>query len=140
MHAAETTARQEANIEKARRYLAAIEAGATGEALAAFFTSDVIQEEFPNRLMPNGAKRDLTTLLEGAERGQQVLTAQSYEVRSALASGDQVALEVLWTGTLAIPVGSLPAGGVMRARFAVFLEFRGGKIASQRNYDCYDPF
>lgn len=123
-----------------RRYLAAIERGATGDELAAFFTPDVVQEEFPNRLVPNGARRDLNAILEGAERGQKVLTAQNYEVVSALAEGDRVALEVIWTGTLAVPIGSLPAGGQMRARFAVLIELRDGKIAAQRNYDCFDPF
>jgi ketosteroid isomerase-like protein len=54
--------------------------------------------------------------------------------------GDTVALELQWTGTLAIPMGSLPVGGAMRARFAVFLEFRGDKIARQHNYDCFDPW
>jgi ketosteroid isomerase-like protein len=29
---------------------------------------------------------------------------------------------------------------VMRARFAVFFGFRDGKICSQRNYDCFEPF
>lgn len=129
-----------ANVQAARRYLAAIEAGATGDALAAFFTEDVVQEEFPNRLVPAGARRDLRALLEGAERGQTVLRAQRFDVRGAVASGDRVALELVWTGTLAIPIGSLPAGGEMRAHFAVFLEFRGGRIAAQRNYDCFDPF
>jgi len=28
----------------------------------------------------------------------------------------------------------------MAARFAVFLEFHGDRIVSQRNYDCFDPF
>ena len=41
---------------------------------------------------------------------------------------------------LAIPLGTLPAGGEMRARFAVFLQFRDGKIVSQRNYDCFEPW
>jgi ketosteroid isomerase-like protein len=129
-----------ANLQAARRYLSAVESGATGDALAAFFTDDVVQEEFPNRLVPTGARRDLRALLEGAERGQTVLTAQRYEIRNAIASGDHVALEVLWTGTLAIPIGSVPAGGEMRAHFGVFLEFRDGRIAAQRNYDCFDPF
>jgi ketosteroid isomerase-like protein len=128
------------NIAIARRYLQAIEAGSTGAALAAFFTPDVVQEEFPNRLVAQGGRRDLNAMLEGAERGQRVVTRQRYDVRNALATGDQVALEVLWTATLAVPVGSLPPGGEMRAHFAVFLEFRDGKIAAQRNYDCFDPF
>ncbi|MEZ4410147.1 MAG: nuclear transport factor 2 family protein [Polyangiales bacterium] len=127
-------------IAFARRYLAALEAGATGDALAAFFTPDVVQEEFPNRLVPTGARRDLAALLDGAVRGQRVMTAQRYELVHAVASGDRVALEVQWTGTLAVPVGALPAGGEMRARFAVFLDLRDGRIAAQRNYDCFDPF
>ena len=49
-------------------------------------------------------------------------------------------LEVLWAGTLAIPVGSLAAGDEMRAHFAVFIELRDGRIYRQRNYDCFEPF
>lgn len=127
-------------MRAARRYLAAIQAGATGDALAAFFTDDVVQEEFPNRLVPTGARRDLRAILDGAERGQAVLTGQRFDVRTATADGDRVALEVEWTGTLAIPIGSVPPGGELRARFGVFLDFRDGRIAAQRNYDCFDPF
>jgi ketosteroid isomerase-like protein len=127
-------------IELAKAYLAAVEAGATGDALAAFYTDDVIQEEFPNRLVPDGARRDLAALLHGAERGQKVMRAQTFQLLGAVEAGDMVALEVQWTGTVAIPLGSLPAGGQMRARFAVFLEFRGEKIARQRNYDCFEPW
>jgi ketosteroid isomerase-like protein len=131
---------EELNLAAATRYLKALEGGATGETLAAFFAPDVVQEEFPNRLTPNGARRDLRALLEGAIRGQQVMGAQRYEIENAIASGDHVALEVRWTGTLAVAIGSLPAGGEMRAHFAVFLTFRNGQIIAQRNYDCFDPF
>lgn len=134
------TTKEQENLEIALAYLRAIEGGATGEALARWFTPDVVQEEFPNRLVPNGARRGLDDLLQGAERGQKVLTAQRFEVLSSLASGDRVALEVQWTGTLAVPLGSLAAGDEMRARFGVFLDFRDGRIAAQRNYDCFDPF
>jgi ketosteroid isomerase-like protein len=129
----------ESNLEIACRYLTAIEQGATGDALAAFYTPDVVQEEFPNRLAPNGARRGLDGLLEGAERGQALLSAQTYEVTNAVADGDRVAMEVLWTGTLAAPLGTLTAGSTMRAHIAMFLDFRDGKIARQRNYDCYEP-
>ena len=135
-----TDSTPETNLETARRYVAAIAAGATGEKLAAFYTPDVVQEEFPNRLVPNGASRGLAGLLEGAARGKELMSAQTYEVHSALADGDRVALEVTWTGTLAVALGSLSAGSTMRARIALVLDFRDGKIAAQRNYDCYDPF
>jgi ketosteroid isomerase-like protein len=134
------TEAEQRNLEHARRYLAALEGGATGDALAGFFTADVVQEEFPNRLIPSGARRDLAALLDGAVRGQKVMQAQRFEVLNALASGDQVAVELQWIGTVAVPLGSLPVGGQMRARFAIFLVYRDRKIARQHNYDCFDPW
>ena len=133
----------EANLETVRRYLAAIEAdtagGASGGA-AEFFHPDVVQEEFPNRFLPSGARRDLAGLREAAVRGRAVMRGQRYEVRAAYAAGDTVILEVLWAGALAVPVGSLAAGDEMRAHFAVFIELRDGRIVRQRNYDCFEPF
>jgi ketosteroid isomerase-like protein len=128
------------NEEVARRYLQTIERRETSDAFAEFMTHDVVQEEFPNRLMPLGARRDLAAILEASERGLKVMAAERYEILNSIASGDQVALEVQWTGTLAVPFQTLPAGGQMRARFAVFLEFRAGKIVRQRNYDCFEPW
>ena len=58
----------------------------------------------------------------------------------ALFSGSRVAVETIWTGTLAIPLGSIPTGGQLRAQFGVFFELRAGQITRQRNYDCFDPF
>ena len=127
------------NVELAKRYLEAIEAGATGDELADFFAPDAVQEEFPNRLVPMGARRDLTAILDAAARGRAAMAGQSFRILHAVADGDQVALEIEWVGTTAIPIGDLPAGGEMRARFGVFLEYRDGKIAAQRNYDCFEP-
>jgi ketosteroid isomerase-like protein len=55
-------------------------------------------------------------------------------------AGDEVAVELEWSGILAVPVMNLPAGSEMKAFVAMFLTFRDGKIVSQRNYDCYPPF
>lgn len=136
--------REAANLETARRYLAAIEAQTGGEgdpsSVYAFFTPDVLQEEFPNRIVPEGARRDLDAMREAGKRGRKVMRSQRYEVRAAYAMGDTVILETLWVGTLAVPIGTLPEGGEMRAHFAVFLEFRDGRIHRQRNYDCFEPF
>lgn len=128
------------NLAIARSYLEAIGRGATGDELAAFFTEDVVQEELPNRLVPGGARRGLAEILEGAERGQHVMRRQRFELLHAVEDGDHVALEVQWTGTLAVPLATLPAGAEMRARFAVFLEFSACRIRRQRNYDCFDPW
>jgi ketosteroid isomerase-like protein len=132
--------RARANLLQVRRYLASIEARDPFEVIATYFTPDVVQEEFPNRIVPQGATRDLDAMREGSARGRQLLSEESYDVLSEIALGDRIALEVQWTGTLAVPVGTLPIGGQMRARFGVFFDMRDGKIAAQRNYDCFEPF
>lgn len=126
------------NLERARAYLRALEAR-DGTALD-HYAPDVRQIEHPNRLSPKGAERDLAALREAAERGRIAIAHETYTLESATSEGDRVALEVTWTGTLAIPLGTLQPGDVLRARFAVFLEYRDGRIVSQHNYDCFEPF
>jgi ketosteroid isomerase-like protein len=120
-----------------RAYLKAIED--RGDSLA-FFADDAIQEEFPNALVPTGARRTLQELREANERGRDVLTSESYEIVNLVEAGDLVACEVLWRGILAVPLRSLKPGDAMKARFGVFFEFQGDKIRRQRNYDCFEPF
>ncbi len=129
-----------ANIELTRRYFAALEQGALDDELAQFFHPDVVQHEFPNRLVVNGAKRGLAEMLEGARRGQQVVQAQRFEILNIFGAGEQVAVEALWSATLNVPLGTLAAGDTMRAHFGVFLVFQDGRIIKQHNYDCFEPF
>jgi len=136
----DTTIETTDNIAIARRYLEAIENGAEGAALAEFFTKDVVQEEFPNRLSPIGQHRDLKALLESARKGKRIIRAQKYEVLNAIADGDHVALEVFWSGLIAVPLEGLPANSQLRAHVSIFLEFKDGKICRQHNYDCFDPW
>jgi ketosteroid isomerase-like protein len=128
------------NLERARQYLAAIERDDPIASPFAFLAPDVVQIEYPNQFVPTGAERDLAAIAAAAERGRRVLQRQRYEVRTALAHGHEVALEVLWVGVLAIAVGTLAVGDEMRAHFGVFLTFRDGLITRQRNYDCFQPF
>jgi ketosteroid isomerase-like protein len=127
-------------LELTRRYFASLEAGAVGEALATFYAPEVVQEEFPNRVTPHGARRDLAAILDAALRGQKVMASQRYEILHAVADGDRVAVEFRWSGTLAVPFGPLAAGAELRARCACFLEFRAGRIVAQRSYDCFEPW
>ena len=128
------------NTEIAKAYLAAIGDGVSFDELSRFFADDVVQREYPNQLVKVGATRTLPELREAAERGKNVVAWQRYEVRNAIEAGDWVALEVTWTASLKVPVGSLPAGGEMKANFGVFIQFRDGRIVKQHNYDCFDPF
>jgi len=125
------------NLALAKKYLKAIEDKTLGE-LAELFAPDYVIETKPNRLLPKGRRDDLAGSRAAAEAGKKIMSSERYEVRNAMATADAVALEVLWTGKLAIPCDTIPAGGEMRAHFAVFLEFRDGKIAAQRNYDCFE--
>lgn len=127
-------------VRIAREYLGAIERGAPFEEMSRFFTPDCVQEEFPNRLVPNGARRTLADLEAAAARGIKAVEQQGYEVLNVVANGNQVALEVRWSANLLMPLGSLTPGDTIRARFAVFLSFRGRQIERQHNYDCFDPF
>src|SRR4029078_11099961 len=90
------------NLTTARRYLEALENGAEGGTLAEFFTGDVVQEEFPKRLSPIGQHRDLNGLLAAARKGKQVVRRQRFDILNSIVDGDNVALEVHWSGLLAV--------------------------------------
>jgi ketosteroid isomerase-like protein len=120
-----------------RAYLKAIE---QRKDVTAFYTRDIVQEEFPNLLSPTGARREFADLKAAAKRGQNVLKSETYEIVSLVETGDIVACEIMWRGVLAVALRSLKPGQEMRARFAAFFEFDGDKIRRQRNYDCFEPF
>ena len=130
----------ESNVEIAREYVKAIESGATGDALARFFTSDVVIQEMPSRVAPNGLTSDLARALQGAERGKQLFQRQTYTITNMVSEGGHVALEMDWIGITAVPVQDLPPGSEMRDHVAVFLQFRGGRIARQHTNDCFEPW
>lgn len=127
------------NIALARTMLRAIEAGDV-DALSSCYDAAVEQVEWPNRLKPKGDRRGLAQLLADFERGRHVLARQHYDVLAAVESGPSVALQVRWTGVLAIPIGSLAAGETMTVNSAMFLVVRDGRIVAQDNYDCFEPF
>lgn len=132
---------EQTNLEAVQDFFAAVRNGASPEDTGRFYCEDVVQEEFPNAFLPTGARRGLKELQEAAARGRKVMSSQTYEILSAVARGNMVIVEAAWSGTLAVPLGEkAPAGTVMRARFAQFFEFRDGRIAAQRNYDCFYPW
>lgn len=125
---------------KARAYIAAVEGGAVGDDLAAFYHPDVIQHEFPNRLVPAGVERELADILRGAEAGQKLMQRQIFDIHTVTEVGDRVILEYTWTGYPREPVGHIRPGEAMRARICQVIEYEDGLIIRQRNYDCFEPF
>ncbi|WP_263368161.1 nuclear transport factor 2 family protein [Edaphobacter bradus] len=128
------------NLASVRRYLKAISSNVPVEDLLSFFSPLVVQEEMPNRLKPHGGRGGLAEIQLAYERGRQIMASQQYDVQSSVAEGDMVAVEVVWTGRLAMAVGHLQPGAEMRAQCAFIFEFQDGKILRQRNYDCFDTF
>jgi ketosteroid isomerase-like protein len=136
----EAQAMETENLKTVREYLQALERGEAGEALARFFHPDAVFEQLPNRIYPKGGRTDARGALENSKKGLQLLRRQRYEVLGAVASGDRVAMEVDWRGELAVPMGQLSPGAELHAVCGMFIQLRDGRIVSQRNYDCYDPF
>jgi len=134
------TTAESAHVATVRAYLAALEAGESGEAMARFFAPEAIQVEFPNRLNPKGGHSDLATMLKRSQQGTKLLSRQTYEIRSAVAQDERVAVEALWTGVLAVPFDTLQPGDSLTAHFAMFFDFTDGRIALQRNYDCFEQW
>ncbi|MCB0216440.1 MAG: nuclear transport factor 2 family protein [Caldilineae bacterium] len=128
------------NLSIADAYLALLSGMGDPDDLDAFLAPDIEQQEFPNRLTPNGATRDLSAMKAGQAQGSRLLAEQRFERVGAVAQGDSLAMEVVWTGRVREAAGPFAAGQTLRARFAMFLDFRDGKIVRQRNYDCFDPW
>jgi predicted ester cyclase len=134
------TSIESTNLSRAVEWIRAVERGTTGDQLAEFLTSDAVHEDMPNRVFPNGMRYDLAGMRAAAERGNALLPRQRYDILSAIASGNSVAIQLDWSGELAVPYGSLKPGDELKAHIAIFMEFRDGKICHQRDYGCYEPF
>ena len=70
------------------------------------------------------------------ERGLELLDSEDYELRGATGSGSLVAMEVRWSGRMAVASGPFAVGQRLEAYVAIFLDLRGGLIVRQTNYDC----
>lgn len=125
----------------ARQYVKDLSDGKSGEELiAAYFSKDAMQTEFPNKLMVNGQVSDYAELIERSKKGKHVVVQQLFSIEHEHAHDNTVILEVLWKGIFTIPIGHTTPGGTITAHIAMVLEFENGKIIRQRNYDCYEPF
>jgi hypothetical protein len=67
-------------IERAKAFVNAVATHAPWAKIDAFYDPGVMQDEFPNRLAPNGATRNLGQLREANAKGRQVLTNQTMEI------------------------------------------------------------
>ena len=134
------TSIEQANLAAALRYIKLVERFAQPAEFEEVLHPDIKHEEYPNLLMPNGSKRNFTTMSAGPQQGRKILASNHYEITNAFSSGEWVTLEIIWTGVLAIPLGNTPAGTELKAYIATILQFQDGLIITQHQYDCYEPF
>jgi ketosteroid isomerase-like protein len=127
-------------LSRYRAFLDALERFASPAEVAQFWADDARFVELPNALVPRGRTRTRAQALDGVAASSKVLTAQRFEIVSAVEQGERLALELDWRGTLAIPIGNTAAGGELHARIAAIVTLRDGLVCAQTNYDCYDPF
>jgi ketosteroid isomerase-like protein len=119
-------------------YVRAIEAHALDE-VAGWLHPEVEVVEHPNRITPNGSRADRSAVLAAGERGAKLMASESYEIRGMIVDGERAALQIEWSGTLAVAAGPLPPGHVMRAQICSIIELRDGKVWRQEQYDCFLP-
>jgi len=117
----------------------AISAGATGGGLAVFWHPDAEQVEYPSLMRPNGHRRSLADMIEGSFLGAKIIREQQYDVHTVIEDGDEVAVQLTWTATVASDLGTITAGTPLVAHVAAFYVFRDGLILRQSSYDCYEP-
>jgi ketosteroid isomerase-like protein len=98
------------------------------------------QTEFPNLLNRKGQHSGLTDMIRRAAAGKAMLASQSFEIKNSVEGGDQLVVEALWRGRMAVDAGPLKAQQELRAHFCIVLEFQDGRIVRQRNYDCFEDF
>lgn len=127
-------------VEVVTRYLSALESRAPVERIEALLAEDATIAVLPNRLDPRGTERGRAEALADVARGRALLARERYEVLGTVREGDRVALEVAWTGVLAVSLGALEPGAELRGRCAMFFRVVSGRIVAQRNYDCFEAF
>jgi ketosteroid isomerase-like protein len=118
----------------------ALEAGQHGAALAHLFTDDAVTIGHPSLINPRGWRVERDGMLANSSAGANLLSRQTYDVRSVIEHGQTVVVRLLWTGTIARDEGPFHAGQQLTAHVAQFIEVRDGRIASIETYDCYEPF
>ncbi|MET0437102.1 MAG: nuclear transport factor 2 family protein [Devosia sp.] len=129
------------NIDLVKRYVAAVERFDLDE-VEKLIDGGMTFEELPNRIRPAGGTDDHAAILAGLARAgeRKVLSSQTYALGDIIEAGDRVIVEGRWEGTMAVPVGRLQVGDKMVAHLCMIFGIRDGKIAWQRNYDCYEDF
>ena len=95
--------------------------------------------EHPNLVNPRGQDRGVEEAVAALAGSRSLLARADFDVLDHLAADERVVTRAVWTGTLAIDAGPLPAGTTLRADCSIHFLVRDGLIVRQENFDCYAP-
>ncbi len=110
------------------------------EAYKGIVHPEVTYFEYPNPITPKGQVRGVEKGFAGLEMARKILAEQRYDFFDIIETGNRLIIECTWLGTMAIDAGNLTKGQQFKAYICMIVEFKDGKIYTQRNYDCYVPF
>jgi len=117
-------------IDAARAQVEAFNS-ADWDRLEAGLTPDSVYDEVGTGRRAEGRE----AILELFRNWKETMPDAAGTVTGALASGDDVALELTWRGTMTGPWGDIPATGKRQTtRAAWFLSFSGEAVSESRQY------
>jgi predicted ester cyclase len=128
------------NIDLARRYVSLVaNPASTFDEIREMYADALEWREMPNLFAPNGRTNTLAGVAAAWRKGREAVIDQVYDIRSAIADGDIVVLELSWQGTMKKTLGPFDRGTRLRAELVSIMRFSHGKIISQTDYPCYHP-
>jgi ketosteroid isomerase-like protein len=106
----------------------------TSEWVDRYYAPRVEWIELPTRAAPQGRSGDRTALGAAAEAALAWFPDRQMAIRSLVAEGPHVAVELAWWGTAARALGDLQAGTTVRLRIASFFTIADGLIVKHTDY------
>jgi len=106
----------------------------TAEWVDTCYAVDAEWTELPTPATPRGRGGKRAVLRAAAERALALFPDRQMKIRNLVAQGQQVALELEWSGTAAAAVGSIKPGAMVRLRIASFFTVVDGLITKHTDY------
>jgi len=128
----------EAN-ERAIRWCVELYNRRTLEWVDTCYAVDAEWTELPTPGLPQGRGGKRTTLRAAAERALALFPDRQMKIRNLVAQGQQVVLELEWSGTAVAAMGAIKPSDVLRLRIASFLTLADGPIAKDTDYCTLEP-
>ena len=102
------------------------------------YAVDAEWTELPTAATPCGRGGKRSVLHAAAERALALFPDRQMKIRNLVAQGQQVVLELEWSGTAAAAVGSVKPGTLVRLRLASFFTVVDGLITKHKDYCVLD--